>query len=95
MPQSFCTVCRARIAKGSRCTEHRTVSPSNRSWHAPGALLVRQAVLERDGHRCTKCGSTDRLQVHHIVSARDGGPVTLENLVTLCHDHHVKAEKRG
>jgi 5-methylcytosine-specific restriction endonuclease McrA len=95
MPGAFCTVCRVRIAKGSRCKRHAVKSPSSRSWHQPGAARVREQVLVRDGHRCTKCGSTDRLQVHHIDAAKDGGPVTMENLVTLCHGCHVEAERRG
>jgi 5-methylcytosine-specific restriction endonuclease McrA len=97
MPGSFCTVCRRRIAKGSRCSRHRTVSPSSRSWHERGAQRVHDLVLERDGYRCTNCGATERLEVHHIVAAEDGGPMTMENLTTLCFDHHreAEAEKRG
>ena len=92
MPGSFCTVCRARIAKGSRCKRHTVRSPSNRAWHEPGAARERQKVLARDGHRCVRCGSEEQLEVHHRVAAADGGPTSLGNCVTLCFDCHLAAE---
>ena len=92
MAGSFCTVCRARIPKGSRCARHRIVSPSSRSWHASGAQRIHERVLERDGHRCTRCGSSERLEVHHVVPAAEGGPTSLANCVTLCTDCHLAAE---
>ena len=97
MPQSFCTVCRQRIPKGSRCRRHALKSPSNRSWHERGAQQVRQRVLKRDGYKCTRCGSTDDLEIHHVIPAADGGPTSMENLIVLCHQHHGEAEaaKRG
>lgn len=94
MSGSFCTICRVRIAKGSRCKRHAVKSPSNRSWHQPGATITRLRVLERDGYACTRCGATRDLEVHHLVPARDGGPTTLENCVTLCFDCHREAEAR-
>jgi len=58
---------------------------------------MRARVLERDRHQCTRCGATEDLQVHHVVAAEDGGPTTLENLITLCADCHdaAEAEKRA
>jgi 5-methylcytosine-specific restriction endonuclease McrA len=52
----------------------------------------RQIVLSRDGFKCTKCGGTDRLVVHH--KDRSGRGVKhhnndLANLVTLCRKCHV------
>jgi 5-methylcytosine-specific restriction endonuclease McrA len=93
MPGSFCTVCRARIPRGSRCAGHRTVSPSARAWHQPGAAKIRERVLARDRHRCTRCGATERLEVHHVIPARDGGATTPANCVTLCADCHVAVER--
>jgi 5-methylcytosine-specific restriction endonuclease McrA len=90
MPGSFCTVCRRRIPKGSRCTRHAIRSPSNRAWHRPGAARVRANLLAQGC--CRICGSTQDLEVHHVISAADGGPTTPENLVVLCHDHHLEAE---
>lgn len=55
--------------------------------------IVRDAVLERDRSRCQMCGSTDRLEVHHIMLRHCGGADHPYNLVVLCaacHDriHH-------
>ena len=92
MPGSFCTICHRRIAKGSRCRLHSARSPSNRTWHEPGATRTRLRVLERDDFKCVRCGSTWDLQVHHIIGAAEGGRTVMENLETLCHDCHVAAE---
>lgn len=54
---------------------------------------ARKAALRRDKNRCT-CGSTLKLQVHHIVPRRGQGYGTgcwnhLSNLLTQCHKCHV------
>ncbi len=50
---------------------------------------VRDEVLERDGYRCTVCGSQVNLDVHHITPKRKGGQDVPENLETLCEKCHV------
>jgi hypothetical protein len=45
---------------------------------------VRAAVLERDRHRCRKCGSGGALELNHVVEFWMGGRHTVENLHTLC-----------
>jgi len=49
---------------------------------------LRSDVLERDDWRCQYCGSSDRLQVHHIRWRGRLGDDTDENLITLCADCH-------
>jgi len=56
----------------------------------PAAL--RKAVYERDQYTCRDCGLTGKpgrqqgsIQVYHVVSLRDGGEHSLENLVTVCY----------
>lgn len=90
MPGSFCTICRARIPSGSRCSKHRIVSPSSRSWR--GKAKVRAAVLARD-QGCVVCGSRDRLEVHHLNPAAAGGQTTTSNCVALCRTHHQAVER--
>lgn len=34
---------------------------------------ARAAARRRDGNRCRHCGSTEKLEVHHIVSLANGG----------------------
>ncbi|MGH2843603.1 MAG: HNH endonuclease [Solirubrobacteraceae bacterium] len=55
----------------------------------------RQRALERDGHRCTQCGSRMHLTVDHIVPVSQGGSHDLSNLATLCETcHHSKTGRQ-
>jgi 5-methylcytosine-specific restriction endonuclease McrA len=45
---------------------------------------VREFVFARDNYKCVYCGSSEDLQVDHIVSIYQGGENTTENLQTLC-----------
>jgi 5-methylcytosine-specific restriction endonuclease McrA len=49
---------------------------------------LRNDVLERDGWRCQNCGTSERLQVHHIRSRSALGDDAAANLITLCGDCH-------
>lgn len=51
---------------------------------------IRRLILERDGHRCRwpDCGSTDNLEINHVLPLEDGGDTTVENGITLCRSHH-------
>ena len=56
-----------------------------------GYYNVKAAVLNRDNHTCQICGAKNtQLQVHHIISKKDGGSNRMKNLVTLCKDCHDK-----
>lgn len=45
---------------------------------------LRRLVLERDEHRCRKCGAEDSLQLDHVLPVAQGGETTLGNLQILC-----------
>jgi len=51
---------------------------------------IRHQVFRRDGYRCTECGSTERLVVHHKWPQRKGGSESLKNLSTVCDPCHRK-----
>lgn len=61
---------------------------------------MRFSIYARDGHRCCKCGISDRyalLEIDHIIPISKGGKSTYDNLQTLCHkcnkekgDTHIK-----
>lgn len=53
--------------------------------------VVKQ-VKTRDGEACRKCGSTKRLNVHHIVPWRYTHDDGTFNLITLCASHHRALE---
>ena len=48
---------------------------------------IRQKRIEKDGYRCSLCGSAINLNVHHISYDRLGSE-DLEDLVTLCRNCH-------
>ena len=58
---------------------------------------ARRAAIKRDGG-CVRCGSSDRLEVNHIVPRNGQGYAIgcwnhLDNLETLCHAHHLEVTK--
>lgn len=58
----------------------------------PPWQVIRWKVLERDGFKCTKCGSAKDLEAHHIIPRRKGGADDLDNLTTLCKKCHDIAD---
>jgi len=50
----------------------------------------REIVLERDGHKCMRCDSTENIGVHHIdkTGKKDNPNHSLDNLITLCNNCH-------
>lgn len=55
---------------------------------------IRSLVLERDNYTCRYCGAQpemDRLVAEHIVN---GGPTTMENLVTSCRGCNTRKGKK-
>lgn len=60
----------------------------------PRWLWLRHRILERDDHKCTCCGATDGIDVHHRVrGGRDPWEARDAHLVTLCA-HHLDQEIR-
>lgn len=60
----------------------------------------REITLLRDGHKCVRCGSTDKIGVHHIDHSgkKENPNHSLDNLETLCNACHCQEhaeEKRG
>lgn len=64
---------------------------------------LKSAVLARDNFRCQCCGfggpaALGVLAVHHAMPVHTGGKDTMENLITLCLNHHILlhiAERNG
>jgi 5-methylcytosine-specific restriction endonuclease McrA len=71
-------------------SRHHETFKNDPRWKA-----VRAACLDRDGHACVWCGSTDELQADHIVRVSDEPALTFElsNLQTLCQSCHTDKER--
>ncbi len=57
----------------------------SKSQHHSISAETRNKVLDRDGHRCVNCGSTNYLSIDHIVPRSRGGDDSESNLQTLCN----------
>ena len=51
----------------------------------------KMAARVRDGGTCVLCGFSHVTAVHHLIPRNQGGSNKLENLVTLCPNHHYMA----
>jgi hypothetical protein len=59
-------------------------------------VVIKDAMLEADGHRCRRCGATENLEMDHIKPIHQGGERTSENRQTLCYEcHHLKTYYEG
>ncbi len=65
-------------------------TPAKADW-----AELRLVILERDGYRCTRCGSTTHLHIHHRHSRCQGGTDEMDNLETLCGDCHMRTTPWG
>ena len=63
---------------------------SSHNWHrrkTPRRRMnkqLRDYIIARDENRCVACGSTEHLQVDHIIPMFEGGSDSAENLQVLC-----------
>lgn len=83
-----------------RCDEHqsqqqRKYNEQTAYYHTPEWRQLRTACLARDYNQCAACTGTQRLTAHHIKPRPEGGPDTLDNLITLCGSCHSRLESGG
>lgn len=77
------------------------VDAEPRGEQGGGWRAIRKRVLDRDGHACRFCGTSNEehreehdtgLHVHHIIPEGEGGEDTPENLITVCCGCHRTLE---
>jgi 5-methylcytosine-specific restriction endonuclease McrA len=89
-----------RSGKCQVCTrtyerERARVKPSRLVRNSARFKKLREQIKARDHHRCRRCGSSHRLDVHHRVPLHRGGdPYDPANLETLCSDCHSETTRR-
>lgn len=69
-------------------TESKTGDPLSR--RRPIREAVRHEVWRRDGGKCVRCGSRERLEFDHIVPVIRGGSDTARNIELLCENCNRK-----
>jgi len=79
------------VEKGKRNLKNdklvcRPVSPGKK--HMPAQ--IRHAVMVRDKGKCQQpgCGQSRWVELHHLQPVSKGGPHSVQNLKTLCFQHH-------
>ena len=56
---------------------------------APNRTDWRKKAKERDNYKCRVCGFAEIIHSHHILPKAKGGKHALDNLITLCPNHHA------
>lgn len=69
----------------------KSKSTYKKQLHKKVEELWKEVCKQRDGYRCQYCGSTNTLQVHHIVSRVNSSTFfDINNGITLCKNCHSK-----
>lgn len=63
----------------------RTYGPYDLAWHQLSKKMCKNSI-------CHRCGSREKLQVHHIIPTKSGGTREKRNLVVLCSSCHKIVE---
>lgn len=87
--RKYCKECKYFIVRGNR----KNIPKNNylKQWrNSFGSPLKKEYFFERDNFQCTKCGSIEKLEIHHIKPLSYGGKHDEENITVLCHICHKK-----
>jgi ribosomal protein S27AE len=71
----------------------KKLNPNSNKYNRAVWREARLVALKRDGFKCVSCGSRSSLDVHHIVSVKNGGKDEPDNLVTFCKECHITMHK--
>jgi hypothetical protein len=89
----------SRGAKRPQAPAERPVEPieedlAEQDPTEPTGEALRQAIKERDGHRCCHCGSEVDVQVHHARPRSAGGLTQWDNLLCTCRTCHMLLHRK-
>jgi hypothetical protein len=77
MMLKYCLTCDGHHTVGQTCAKREAqryaASRERRTRGTAKWKAARAAARQRDGQRCTGCGTDKGLQVHHRVALKDGG----------------------
>ena len=77
------------VVRGAKVDGHFKEGSLDEQW-----LNLQRQVFERDGFKCRHCKKGKlELHAHHLQARSEGGEDTLENLVTLDKECHMKYHK--
>lgn len=78
------------------CWAHRGKKKEPSTW-SHEKYVWKKAVFKRDNYTCQVCGSTERLEAHHIKEKCNFPELQYEvsNGICLCHSCHEKTDNYG
>jgi hypothetical protein len=82
-PEDFARAKIFGVHRAPRSGRPRNLRMGGKAWRKR-----KVGVFARDGHKCVKCGVTDRLECDHIRPICEGGTNSMQNLRTLCAPCH-------
>jgi hypothetical protein len=63
--------------------------PKTQRTENPGLLEQVRA------QRCAACGTSKQVEAHHVTTRKTGGDDTEDNVMPLCHFHHMEWHQIG
>jgi 5-methylcytosine-specific restriction endonuclease McrA len=76
--------------KARRTERAPRLKPGPNKDTAPVSVDTRLFVWQRDGGRCTNCGSRSDLHFDHVIPRSWGGSSTAENVQLLCRGCNLR-----
>lgn len=76
--------------KQNRPKDFQVIENKKTIIHKDKWWAIKQEVYKKYGHKCSKCGSCNNIDVHHKIPLSKGGTNNIQNLIPLCHECHEK-----
>lgn len=86
----LCKDCHARpvAPHKQRCHQCHAANENHYASSRYGSSRMKKIVVAQRGNKCERCGSTDRIVLHHKTRVLFGGLLKGDNLILLCHYCH-------